>query len=82
MTMISRLGFKPTKQTTIKSKLIRTTDEITIVIPVKDNQTGIDIFLTEFFRTHNADNFPKEIIIVDNNSNPAIAELQYKNQHD
>lgn len=72
MTMISRLGFKPTKRTEIKSNDIRTTDEITIVIPVKDNQNGIDIFLTEFFRTQTPDNFPKEIIIVDNNSNPAI----------
>src|SRR5258705_3985189 len=73
MTMISRLGFKPTKQlTTIKSIHIRSTDEVTIVIPVKDNQNGIDVFLTEFFRTHTAGNFPKEIIIVDNNSNPVI----------
>ena len=28
--------------------------------------------MTEFFTTHSADNFPKEIIIVDNNSTPKI----------
>lgn len=72
MTMISRLGFKPTKRQTIKSDLIHRTESITIVIPVKDNQDGIDLFLTEFFRTHTVDIFPKEIIIVDNNSNPTI----------
>lgn len=72
MTMISRLGFKPTRQPNIKSKPVQTSDEITIVIPVKDNQEGIDIFLTEFFKTHPIGNLPKEIIIVDNNSNPAI----------
>jgi glycosyltransferase involved in cell wall biosynthesis len=72
MTMISRLGFKPTKQQTIKSDLLRTTKEVTIIIPVKDNQSGIDLFLTEFFITHSADSYPKEIIIVDNNSAPKI----------
>lgn len=72
MTMISRLGFKPTKRQTINSDLLRTTEEVTIIIPVKDNQNGIDLFLTEFFTTHTTDNFPREIIIVDNNSSPKI----------
>jgi len=72
MTMISRLGFTPTKRQTIKSDLLRTTEEITIIIPVKDNQNGIDFFLTEFFATHSVDNFPREIIIIDNNSAPKI----------
>ena len=72
MTMISRLGFIPTKRQTIKSDLLRTTEEVTIIIPVKDNQNGINLFLTEFFTTHSADNFPREIIIVDNNSSPKI----------
>lgn len=76
MTMISRLGFKPTKKKTIKSFFLQTTGEITIVIPVKDNQNGIDLFLTEFFRTHSAEKFPREIIIVDNNSLPKI-ELKW-----
>ena len=72
MTMISRLGFRPNKQQNIKSNHLLTTKEITIVIPVKDNQNGIDLFLTDFFITHSADNFPREIIIVDNNSSPKI----------
>ena len=72
MTMISRLGFKPTRRQTIKSDLLLSTENVTIIIPVKDNQQGIDLFLTEFFATHSTDNFPKEIIIVDNNSTPKI----------
>lgn len=72
MTMISRLGFKPTKGQAIKSELLRTTKDVTIIIPVKDNQDGIDLFLTEFFLTHSANNFPKEIIIIDNTSSPKI----------
>lgn len=71
--MISRSGFKPIRKRAIKSGFLRETGEITIVIPVKNNQSGIDLFLTEFFKTHTADNFPKEIIIVDNNSSPAIS---------
>ena len=72
MTMISRLGFVPTKKQNIKSDLLCLTEDITIIIPVKDNQIGIDLFLTTFFETHKQESFPKEIIIVDNNSNPAI----------
>lgn len=72
MTMISRLGFVPTRKQNLKSSLLRLTENITIVIPVKNNQNGIDLFLKTFFETHTKDTFPKEIIIVDNNSNPAI----------
>lgn len=72
MTMISRLGFVPTRQQNLKSSLLSLTENITIVIPIKNNQKGIDIFLKTFFETHTKDTFPKEIIIVDNNSNPAI----------
>ena len=73
MTMISRLGYKPTKKENLKSDLLQRTEEITIVIPVKDNQKGIDLFLDVFFNTHSVDTFPREIIIVDNNSTPKIS---------
>jgi glycosyltransferase involved in cell wall biosynthesis len=72
MTMISRLGFRPTKQNIVKSNFLQSIAEITIVIPVKNNQIGIDLFLTEFFKTHTSEILPKEIIVVDNNSNPEV----------
>lgn len=72
MTLISRLGFKPKKTKTISSELLQNTKDVTIVIPVKNNQNGIDLFLNEFLKCHSFDSFPKEIIIVDNNSYPAI----------
>lgn len=70
MTLISRLVFFPKKNTPKKSseKIIAT--EISVVIPVKNNQKGIDNFLDTFFKTHSGNDFPKEIIIVCNNSNP------------
>tara|TARA_B100000963_G_C22498940_1_gene612812 strand:- start:4 stop:933 length:930 start_codon:yes stop_codon:yes gene_type:complete len=73
MTLISRLVFfKDAKKTEKKSSERITKNEISIVIPVKDNQKGIDKYLTKFFETHSKIDFPKEIIIVDNNSCPAL----------
>lgn len=73
MTLASRLVFFREKNTPKgkTSNRIRTT-EISIVIPVKDNQKGVNNFLDEFFKTHSPKLFPKEIIIVDNNSRPEI----------
>lgn len=73
MTLISRLVFFKDKKTPQKSSERIKTDEISIVIPVKDNQQGIDNYLKRFFETHEKDNYPKEIIVVDNNSKPAIS---------
>ncbi len=72
MTMISRLGYKPIKKKARVSNVLCDTKDITIIIPVKDNQFGIDLFLNTFFKTHSENSYPKEIIIVDNNSNPSI----------
>jgi len=72
MTMISRLGFKPNKIKNIKSEILKSTNEITIVIPVKNNQKGIELFLEEFLKTQKIENYPNEIIIVDNNSEPSL----------
>jgi len=72
MTMISRLGFKPTQQSKIQSNFLKSTKEITIIIPVKDNQKGIDLFLDVLFKTHIDDHLPSEVIVIDNNSFPPI----------
>ena len=72
MTLISRLVFFKDKKTPKKSSERIKTDAISIVIPVKDNQKGIDTYLQQFFETHNQDRLPKEIVIVDNNSTPSI----------
>lgn len=43
-------------------------NEISIVIPVKDNQRGIDNYLQRFFAVTPKQSYPCEINIVDNNS--------------
>ncbi len=42
--------------------------DISIIIPVKNNQRGIDEFFSQFFAEHGLASFPAEVIIVDNNS--------------
>jgi glycosyltransferase involved in cell wall biosynthesis len=43
-------------------------EDISLVVPVKDNQTGVDRLLNSFFDTHTSAAYPGEIIIIDNNS--------------
>lgn len=72
MTLISRLVFFKQKKTLNKSSdRIKTTD-ISIVVPVKDNQIGIENYLENFFESHTYSSYPKEVIIVDNNSSPPL----------
>ena len=73
MTLASRFVFFQGKNTPKGKTSNRiTTMEITIVIPVKDNQKGVNSYLDELFKTYPPEHFPKEIIIVDNNSSPPI----------
>jgi cellulose synthase/poly-beta-1,6-N-acetylglucosamine synthase-like glycosyltransferase len=72
MSLLSRLGYSPTKIRKINVDKKIDIKDISIVIPVKDNQKGIDRFLEIFFTVTKEEYFPKEIIIVDNNSNPKI----------
>lgn len=72
MTLVSRLVFFKEKKTLKKSSDRIKTREISIVIPVKDNQDGINNLLKEFFNTQLEDELPKEIIIIDNNSTRKI----------
>jgi len=72
MTLITKLGFKPQKKANLIAPGQIQASDISIVIPVRNNQKGIDLFLAEFFHTHNSHLYPQEIIIVDNNSQPEI----------
>jgi len=52
--------------------------DISIVIPVKDNQRGVDTYLKAFIDTQLPENYPKEIIVVDNNSRLPIETTQWQ----
>lgn len=68
MTLLSRLGYSPKKIADLKSPLLTEVSEITVVIPVKDNQSGIDRYLDILFKVCPPDKLPAHVIIVDNNS--------------
>lgn len=54
------------------------TDAISIVIPVKNNQRGIDRLLESIVSCSENKVYPKEVIIVDNNSDtPLVLHRQY-----
>ncbi|WP_299113019.1 glycosyltransferase [uncultured Winogradskyella sp.] len=72
MTLISRFVFSTKEKTEKKSPERIKTNDISIVIPVKNNQIGINNYLKNFFKTHTEQDYPREIIIVDNNSSPEI----------
>ena len=73
MTLISRYVFLDNKKNTLQHSSGKITiAEISVVLPVKDNQKGIDLYLDTFFLTHQREHFPREFIIVDNNSFPPI----------
>jgi len=46
--------------------------DVSLVVPVKNNQRGIDRLLTAFLHTHTPAQFPGELILVDNNSSPPL----------
>lgn len=72
MTLLSSLKFQPhRREEMIAPSHIRFSD-ISIILPVKDNQNGINLFLSEFLKTHTPDMYPKEIIVVDNISRPQL----------
>lgn len=79
MTLLSRLGYSPEKSRTPLLPDTRiSVDQISIVIPVKNNQKGIDCFLQELDLNTGIDKCPREVVIVDNNSDiPVVVVGSY-----
>src|ERR1700756_1994711 len=81
MTLISRLVFFNQKKTLSKSSDRIITTDISVVVPVKDNQQGINNYLEHFLKTHLQKDYPKEIIIVDNGSSiPIIIHQRHQSK--
>lgn len=72
MTLLSTLGYSPNKKSILEIFKTIIPKNISIVIPVKNNQIGIDRFLAEFTEVTSIEHYPQEIIIIDNNSTPAL----------
>lgn len=76
MTFISPYVFNISRKTNLRAPLHFKPNDVSIVIPVKNNQRGINHFLYEFLRIHDDALFPKEIIFIDNHSIPKITLSQ------
>lgn len=72
MTLLNTSSFPIEKKKTLRAPTHISSQDISIVLPVRNNQSGITLFLREFLKTHSPALYPKEIIIVDNNSYPPI----------
>ncbi|MBO0950595.1 glycosyltransferase [Fibrella forsythiae] len=73
MTFISNIQFKDSQyRRVIKPDAKIRYDNISVIIPVKNNQRGVDNLLDSYTALINAQTIPKEIIIVDNNSSPPL----------
>ena len=74
MTLLSRLGYSPRKS---KKQIVADTSispgDISIVIPVKNNQPGIDSFLRTLEAKTEENSCPLEVVIVDNNSDVPVS---------
>lgn len=72
MSLISRFGFKPIKKELISVPMRISANDISIIVPVKDNQNGITRLLNSFEDIFADSASVKEVIIVDNLSQVPI----------
>lgn len=72
MTLISKLGYQPKKKANLIAPVKIKPSDITVVMPVRDNQKGVNLFLSNFFKSHKPEIYPREIIIIDNLSKQPI----------
>jgi glycosyltransferase involved in cell wall biosynthesis len=68
MTLLSWIRFVPPRVKEWVGPVDFDCSKVSVVIPVRDNQTGIDRFFEAFFESHDPATFPREFIIVDNGS--------------
>ena len=68
MTLLTEswIKFTPPKRDNFVAPTTLNYSDISVIIPVKDNQEGVNRFLKSFFETHQRTSFPREVILVDN----------------
>jgi len=68
MSHASYFTYTPPKLGDLTAPFTLSCSDVSVVIPVRDNQAGIDCFLAALFETHDFTTLPREVIIVDNAS--------------
>ncbi len=72
--LMTTLGYYPKRHDFIEAPRHFNQRDVSVVMPVKDNQEGVDLFLDEMVHLH----FPGEVIIVDNNSAKPVMIRDYE----
>jgi glycosyltransferase involved in cell wall biosynthesis len=68
MSHASYFTYTPPKLGDLRAPPTLSCSDVSLVVPVRDNQAGIERFLTALFETHTTTTLPHEVIIVDNAS--------------
>jgi len=77
MNFTTTLGYKPTKKKAMKSPETLIAKEISVIIPVKDNQRGIDLFLKTLFEAYPLEHLPGEVLIIDSPKPEIVVNKEY-----
>lgn len=72
MTLITWIDYTPPLLARIIAPRRFRCADVSVIVPVKNNQIGVERFLSVLFQTHGRDTFPREIILVDNDSSPPL----------
>jgi hypothetical protein len=72
MTLLTTFGITPTHRGNAVAPHELTLSDLTMVVPVKNNQTGVTRLLEACLRVFAPNHFPAEILLVDNLSHPPV----------
>jgi len=72
MTLLTAFGITPTRRGKAVTPHELALSDLTIVVPVKNNQTGVTRLLEACLRVFASKHFPAEILLVDNLSDPPV----------
>lgn len=68
MTLLTWIRYTPSRTGSFVAPREFSCADVSLIMPVKDHQSGVDRFLSALFATHTPSSLPREIIIVDNRS--------------
>lgn len=78
MTLLASIRFSPKRRDSLVAPMTLDNDDVTVVVPVKDNQPGVERFLAAMENLP-ASALPLEVIFVDNNSDVPLRLPQCRN---
>lgn len=68
MTLLTWIDYTPNRIGNLVAPVVFDCADVSLIVPVKNNQPGVNRFLSALFATHPPYALPREIIIVDNGS--------------